>query len=65
MEYAVLINSSADFDTGCRLAESLGNCAIFVRKLDGTAPLDVWIARQLFIVGGGSVGHSNEVIYKP
>lgn len=40
----------------------LGNCAVFPRFADKTAPADVFKAEHLTIVGGGSVGHPNETI---
>ncbi len=62
MENAILVYGPDDTVTARRLAESLGNCAVFFRKIDGSASPDVKAAKTLYIVGGGSVGHPNEKI---
>ena len=62
VEYAVLAFGPDDLVGARRVAEKHGNCAIFVRKSDGTAPADVAKAKNLIIVGGGSVGHPNETL---
>lgn len=63
VEKAILIFSQDDLPTAKRLQGKIGNCAIFFRNSDGSAPADVKAAKQLFVVGGaGSVGHPNEVI---
>ncbi len=62
VENAILVYGPDDTVTARRLAESMGNCAIFFRKADGSASPDVKVAKTLYIVGGGSVGHPNEKI---
>lgn len=62
MEDAILIYGKDDFTQAHRLADTLGNCAIFLRKSDGTYHLDVMKAKRLFVLGGSSVGHQNEVL---
>ncbi len=62
LENAILVYGPDDTVTARRLAESMGNCAIFFRKADGSASPDVKVAKTLYIVGGGSVGHPNERI---
>ncbi len=62
VENAILAFGPDDTVTARRLAESLGSCAIFFRKTDGSASPDVKAAKTLYIVGGGSVGHPNERI---
>ena len=62
VDNAILIFSNDDFASAVRLSARYGNCAIYVRKADRTAPADVFKAKRLFVVGGTSVGHSNEEI---
>jgi len=63
VDKAILIFSEDDLPSARRLQAKIGNCAIFFRNPDTTAPSDVKTAKQLFVVGGaGSVGHPNEVL---
>lgn len=60
---AILIFSADDLPCAKRLQSKIGNCAIFFRNSDGSAPNDVKNANQLFVVGGsGTVGHPNEIL---
>ena len=58
----VLLFTKDDAVTGFRIAEKFGNCAVFVRKDDYTASSEVMNCETLYIVGGQSIGHPNEVI---
>ncbi len=58
----VLLYTKDDAVTGFRIAEKFNNCAVFVRKDDKTASSEVMNCETLYIVGGQSVGHPNEVI---
>jgi hypothetical protein len=63
VDKAILVFGADDLPTAKRLQGKIGNCAIFFRNADATAPADVKAAKQLFIVGGsGTVGHPNEVL---
>lgn len=62
MKFGVLLYTKDDSVTGFRVSEKLNYCPVFVRKDDKTAPADVMNIEQLFILGGGSVGHPNEII---
>lgn len=65
VEKAILIFGSDDLPTARRLQNKIGNCAIFFRNADATAPADVKAAKQLFIVGGkedgSDIDHPNKV----
>lgn len=63
VDNAILVFSADDLPTARRLQGKIGNCAIFFRNSDGSAPEDVKAAKKLFVVGGaGSVGHPNEIL---
>jgi len=63
VDKAILIFGPDDLPTARRLQGKIGNCAVFFRNADTTAPADVKAARQLYVVGGsGGVGHPNEVL---
>jgi N-acetylmuramoyl-L-alanine amidase len=62
LEVAVLLFSKEDYWAGCDVAVKNGNCAIFTRPADRSVPKDAMKAKKLFIVGGSSVNHSNEIL---
>lgn len=62
VDYGILIYSADDFPTAKRLCAKYGNCAIFLRLSDGSAPEDVSKVNTLLLVGGKSVGHANEIL---
>lgn len=62
VDKAILIFSIDDLPTARRLQGKIGNCAVFFRNADTTAPADVKAAKHLFVVGGSSVGHPNETV---
>jgi hypothetical protein len=67
VEYGVLIFTDDDYAQAKRLIQKFNNeCAIFVRieKPDGTreAPKIVDSVKTLFVAGGSSVGHKNEIV---
>lgn len=63
VEKAVLAYGIDDFLVPARrVSAKNGNCAIFLRTEDHKAPTDAFKAKQLIVVGGGSVGHPNEVL---
>ncbi|MCO1599745.1 N-acetylmuramoyl-L-alanine amidase family protein [Desulfosporosinus nitroreducens] len=63
MKEAVLAHGIEDYLVPARKESiKLGNCAVFLRFDDKTPPADVFKAEHLTIVGGGSVGHPNEMI---
>jgi hypothetical protein len=63
LSVAVLIYSRDDYiRAGADIAAKYGNCGVFVRSADLTAPADAWNAKQLIVVGGKTTGHQNELL---
>ncbi|MDQ7095934.1 N-acetylmuramoyl-L-alanine amidase, partial [Desulfosporosinus sp. PR] len=62
LEVAVLLYTKEDYWAGTDVSAKNGNCALFIRPDDHSVPKDAMSAKTLYIVGGGSVGHSNEVL---
>jgi len=62
LETAIVVYGPDDLVSARRVAVVKGGCAIFIRSADGKAPLDVFKAKQLIIIGGATVGHPNEVL---
>jgi hypothetical protein len=62
LEVAVLLNTKDDSWAGFDVAAVNGNCAVFVRGADRSVPKDAMSAKQLFVVGGPTVNHPNEVL---
>ncbi|TGE35857.1 N-acetylmuramoyl-L-alanine amidase [Desulfosporosinus fructosivorans] len=59
---AVLLNTKDDFWAGADVSVKNGNCAVFVRGEDRSVPKDAKSAEKLFVIGGATVGHPNEVL---
>jgi hypothetical protein len=62
LKVAVLLYTKDDFWAGSDVAAKHGNCAIFVRGADRSAPADAMSAQKLIVVGGPSTKHPNEVL---
>lgn len=66
VERAILLFGQDDLPTAKRLQGKIGNCAIFFRNSDATAPSDIQSAKQLFVVGGkldgSDINHPNKVV---
>jgi hypothetical protein len=62
MDVAVLLNTKEDYWAGADVAARNGNCAVFVRGMDRSVPKDAMAAKRLIVVGGATVGHTNEVL---
>jgi len=62
LKVAVLLFTKDDFWAGADVAAKNGNCAVFVRAEDRSIPADAKNSQKLYIVGGGSVGHPNEIL---
>ena len=62
LDVAILLYSKDDYWAGADVADRNGNCAIFVRPADKSAPKDAMSAKKLIVVGGPTVGHANEVL---
>jgi len=62
LDLAVLLNTKDDFWAGSDVAAKNGNCAVFVRWADRSVSKDAMNAKQLFVIGGATVGHPNEVL---
>jgi len=61
LEKAVLLYSKDDYFAGGDVALKY-NCAIFIRPSDKSCPKDAFSAKQLFVIGGSSVKHPQEVL---
>ena len=61
LEKAVLLYSKDDYFAGGDVALKY-NCAIFIRHADKSCPKDAFLAKQLFIIGGSSVKHPQEIL---
>lgn len=59
---AVVLYTEADKEAGFKVAARNGNCAIFVRNADHSAPKEAMTAKKLFVIGGGSLNHPNETL---
>jgi N-acetylmuramoyl-L-alanine amidase len=62
LKVAVLLYTKEDYWAGYDVAVKNGNCAVFVRSADLSVPADAKNSQKLYIVGGGSVGHPNEIL---
>ncbi|TGE36899.1 N-acetylmuramoyl-L-alanine amidase [Desulfosporosinus fructosivorans] len=62
LDVAVLLNTKDDFWAGVDVAVKNGNCAVFVRGEDRSVPKDAKSVEKLFVIGGATVGHPNEVL---
>lgn len=63
LEVAVLLYTKEDFWAGSDVAAVNGNCAIFIRGVsDHSIPQDAMNAKKLIVIGGSTIGHSNEVL---
>jgi len=62
LEVAVLLYTKEDYWAGADVAEKNGNCAVFVRGTDRSAPKDATSAKKLIVVGGATTGHAGEVL---
>jgi len=61
LEKAVLLYSKDDYFAGGDIALKY-NCAIFIRPSDKSCPKEAFYAKQLFVIGGSSVKHPNEIL---
>jgi len=62
LKVAVLLYTKEDFWAGADVAVRNGNCAIFVRASDLSVPAEAMSAQKLFVVGGPTTKHPNEVL---
>ena len=62
LNVAVLLYTLGDYWAGADVAVKNGNCAIFVRPADHSVPADAMKAQKLFVVGGPTTKHPNEVL---
>jgi len=61
LEKAVLLYTKDDYFAGGDVALKY-NCAIFIRPNDKSCPKDAFSAKQLFVIGGGTVKHPQEIL---
>lgn len=62
LKVAVLLYTKDDFWAGVDVAVKNGHCAIFVRTSDQSVPAEAMSAQKLFVVGGPTTNHLNEVL---
>ena len=62
LKVAVLLYTKDDYWAGADVATKNDNCAIFVRPADHSVPADAMSAQKLFVVGGPTAKHPNEVL---
>jgi len=61
LEKAVLLYSKDDYFAGGDVALKY-NCAIFIRPSDKSCPHEAFLSKQLYVIGGSSVKHPNEIL---
>lgn len=64
LKVAVLLYTKDDFWSGTDVAGRNGNCALFIRGADParTVPAEAMSAQKLFVIGGPTAHHPNEVL---
>jgi len=62
LDVAVLLFTKDDYWAGTDVAAKEGNCAMFIRPANLSVPKDAMSAKKLIVIGGGTTGHSNEVL---
>lgn len=62
VDVAVLGYTINDLGACMLVSQKFGNCAIYFRNSDKTFNADVLKAKTLYVIGGASVGHSNEKV---
>jgi len=62
LKVAVLLYTKEDYWAGADVAAKNSNCAIFVRPVDLSVPVDAMNAQKLIVVGGSTTKHPNEFL---
>ncbi|WP_407312014.1 N-acetylmuramoyl-L-alanine amidase family protein [Desulfosporosinus sp. SB140] len=62
LNVAVLLFTKDDYWAGVDVAAKNGNCALFIRPSDQSVPAEAMNTKQLFVVGGPTAKHPNEVL---
>jgi len=62
LDVAILLYSKEDYWAGTDVSDKNGNCAIFIRPADKSVPKDAMNSKKLFVIGGETVKHPNEIL---
>ena len=62
LDIAILLYSKEDYWSGTDVSDKNGNCAIFIRPADKSVPKDAMNSKKLFVIGGETVKHPNEIL---
>ena len=62
LDVAILLYTKEDYWAGTDVSDKNGNCAIFIRPADKSVPKDAMNSKKLYVIGGETVKHPNEIL---
>jgi len=62
LDIAILLYGKEDYWAGTDVSDKNGNCAIFIRPADKSVPKDAMNSKKLYVIGGETVKHPNEIL---